>query len=121
MSFSAACKVVPFQSVWLFETPRLPNADAGEKVPLWIAGTLQAIAMRGCERAFHINRPVCTGLFPFPVGVVGNLGRFTLFTGRFSKSPHLHSRVLESLALTQAALLKPLHPAFHFSDRKSVV
>jgi hypothetical protein len=48
-----------------------------EKSPLCIARTVEAIALRGCGRAFHINLPVCTGLFPFPVGVVGNLGSIT--------------------------------------------
>jgi hypothetical protein len=34
----------------------------------------------------------------------------------FSKSAHLHSSVLENLAVTQTPLLKPVHPSFHFSS-----
>jgi hypothetical protein len=90
--------------------------DAGEKAPLCIAGTLQAIVLSGCGRAFHINSAVCTGLFPLSVGVVGNLGLFTQLTARFSKSPHLHRSVLENPPLTQATLLEPLHLSFHFSS-----
>jgi hypothetical protein len=51
-----------------------------------------------------------------PVGVVGNMGSFTPFASGFSKSPHLHSSVLENFALVQAFDLKPFHPSFHFSS-----
>jgi len=80
----------------VFETPRLPNEDTSEKARLCIARAVQAIAVRGCGRAFHTNRSVCTGLFPLPVKVVGNLGRFLPPAASFSKSPHLHSSVLEN-------------------------
>jgi hypothetical protein len=92
------------------------HRDTSENTPLCIARTTDAIVQSGCGRAFHINRPVCTGLFPRPVGVVGNMGRFTALAVEFSKSPHLHSSVLENLDLMQTSLLKPLHPSFHFSS-----
>jgi hypothetical protein len=96
--------------------PCRPDADAIKNTPLCIARTLQAVALSGFRHAFHTKRSLCTGLFPFPVGVVGNLGRFTPLTAEFSKSPQLHSFVLENLALMQTSLSKPVHPSFHFSS-----
>ena len=77
---------------------------------------MEAIVLRGCGRAFHINRFVCTGLFRTLVGAVGNLGRFHPPAAGFSKSPHLHSSVLENFTLMQTSLSKPFHPSFHFSS-----
>jgi hypothetical protein len=44
------------------------------------------------------------------------MGRFHPLEAEFSKSPHLHSSVLENLNLAQASRIKPLHPSFHFSS-----
>jgi hypothetical protein len=100
----------------VFRTPCQLYACAIKKPLLCITRTLEPIALSGFRHAFHTKHPLCTGQFPVPVGVVGNLGFITSLTARFSKFPQLHSFVLENLALMQTSLSKPVHPSFHFSS-----
>lgn len=50
---------------------------------LCIAGLLQSLVWRDSRRSFHTISRLYTGPFSFPVGAVGNSGRFFSLTAGF--------------------------------------
>jgi hypothetical protein len=82
---------------------------------LWRNCSLQASpsARLGCGS--HTTFRDSTALFGFPVGAMENYGRYSRAAHRLSKSPLLHSQVLENSHVSQARASTRLRLDSHFS------
>jgi len=63
---------------------------------LWIPRLFLLLAVRGEGLASHIKWQLSTGLSRASVGTVGKYGYLSAVITVISKSPHLHSRVMEN-------------------------
>lgn len=82
---------------------------------MWTNGSPQSTRLADlCPRA-HTNSTHSTAFYAAPVGVMEKCGRLSPLTHWFSKSPFLHSRVLENLHLPEARAHTHLRSDSHFS------
>jgi hypothetical protein len=84
--------------------------------PLWTAWSSHRLDPCASGRAFDTTSVLCTAPFHLAVGSVGNHLPLSPFTTTFSKSPDLHSPVLENSPPSQPPAPRPLRPISHFSS-----
>jgi hypothetical protein len=84
--------------------------------PLWTTRSFHRLDSCASGRAFDTTSTLCTAHFHLPVGSVGNHPPLSPLAALFSKSPDLHSLVLENSPPSQPPAPQPFRLNSHFSS-----